>query len=166
MNHKIFVALSTFSQFSQSPLKLLKKSGYSHSINPLGRRLVREEIIEMGQKSEGIIAGDDFSAVAVAVSDDPGSAVEGGDLGWTGPGAFVGEFEAALNSLEIGEISEPFESPFGWHIVEVLERRVHDTTEDIQRQRAMMAIRESKVEEETELWLRQIRDEAFVEYRM
>jgi peptidyl-prolyl cis-trans isomerase SurA len=125
--------------------------------------IAKQKLVEI---REGIIAGDDFSAVAIAVSDDPGSAVEGGDLGWAGPGVFVGEFEATLNSLEIGELSEPFKSPFGWHIVEVLERRVHDTTEDIQRQQAMMAIRESKVAEETELWLRQIRDESFVEYRM
>ena len=115
---------------------------------------------------QGIIDGDDFAAVAKAVSDDPGSAVEGGDLGWTGPGVFVGVFEETLNGLEIGEISEPFQSQFGWHIVEVLERRKHDTTEDVKRQQAMLAIRDSKVAEETELWLRQMRDESFVEYRL
>jgi len=125
--------------------------------------IVEQELIDIRQ---GILDGDDFSAIAKAVSKDPGSAVEGGELGWVGPGVFVGEFEDTLNSLEIGELSEPFKSPFGWHIVEVLERRVHDTTDDIQRQRATMAIRESKVAEETELWLRQIRDESFVEYRM
>ena len=89
-----------------------------------------------------------------------------GDLDWNGPGVFVGVFEETLNNLEIGEISEPFKSEFGWHIVEVLERRVHDTTEDVKRQQAMMAIRDSKVAEETELWLRQMRDESFVEYRL
>ena len=71
-----------------------------------------------------------------------------------------------MDSLEIGEISEPFKSPFGWHILQVVDRRVHDTTEDIRRQQAMMAIRNSKVAEETELWVRQIRDEAFVDYRI
>jgi peptidyl-prolyl cis-trans isomerase SurA len=113
-----------------------------------------------------ILEGGDFEAIAKAVSEDPGSAVEGGDLGWSGPGMFVPEFEETMNSLEIGDISEPFQSPFGWHIMEVTERRVHDTTEDVHRQRAMMAIRNSKVAEETELWVRQIRDEAFVEYRI
>jgi peptidyl-prolyl cis-trans isomerase SurA len=125
--------------------------------------IVEQKLIEI---RAGILNGDDFAAVAKAVSDDPGSAVEGGDLGWAGPGMFVGVFEETLNSLEIGEISEPFQSQFGWHIVEVLERRVHDTTDDVLRQRAMMAIRDSKVAEETELWLRQLRDESFVEYQL
>ena len=125
--------------------------------------IAKQKLTEIRQD---IIDGDDFSAVAKAVSDDPGSAVEGGDLGWTGPGVFVGVFEETLNGLEIGVISEPFKSQFGWHIVEVQDRRVHDTTADVQRQRAMMAIRDSKVAEETELWLRQMRDESFVEYRL
>ncbi len=76
------------------------------------------------------------------------------------------QFEQVVNSLEINEISEPFKSPFGWHIVQLLEKRTHDTTEDVKRQRAMVAIRDGKIAEETELWLRQIRDEAFVEYRL
>lgn len=113
-----------------------------------------------------IINGDDFGAIAKAVSEDPGSAVEGGALGWSGPGTFVPEFEQVLDSLGPNEISEPFRSPFGWHIIELLERRVHDATEDVRQQRAIMAIRESKLAEETELWIRQMRDEAFVEYRL
>ena len=113
-----------------------------------------------------ILAGDDFGAIAKAVSEDPGSAVDGGDLGWAGPNTFVPIFESTMNSLEIDEISEPFESSFGWHILQVLDRRVHDTTEDVRRQNAMLSIRNSKVEEETELWVRQIRDEAFVEIRI
>lgn len=114
----------------------------------------------------GILAGDDFAAVAKAVSDDAGSAVEGGDLGWAGPNTYVGVFEETLTNLKIGEISMPFQSEFGWHIVEVLERRTHDTTDDVRRTQAIVAIRDSKLEEETELWLRQIRDESFVEYRL
>jgi peptidyl-prolyl cis-trans isomerase SurA len=115
---------------------------------------------------DDILAGDDFSAIAKAISEDTGSASEGGDLGWSGPGTFVPEFEAAIAALQPNEISEPFHSPFGWHIVQLQERRVHDATEDVERQRAVMAIRESKMSEETELWLRQMRDEAFVEYRL
>ena len=121
---------------------------------------------ELAQIRQDIIDGDDFAATATAVSADPGSAVEGGDLGWSGPGAFVPEFEVVMEELEIDEISEPFKSPFGWHIIQVRDRRVHDTTDDVAKNRAMMAIRDSKVAEETELWLRQIRDESFVEYRL
>jgi peptidyl-prolyl cis-trans isomerase SurA len=125
--------------------------------------VVRQRLTEI---REGILNGDDFAAIAKAVSDDPGSAVEGGELGWTDPGIYVPEFQEALAALEPNEISEPFKSPFGWHIVEVLDRRVHDATDDVARQRAIMAIRESKMAEESELWLRQMRDEAFVEYRL
>ena len=69
-------------------------------------------------------------------------------------------------SLEIGDLSEPFKSPFGWHIVEVLGRRQHDTTEDVKHQQALMALRMNKLEEESELWVRRLRDEAFVEYML
>ncbi|MBT8423119.1 MAG: peptidylprolyl isomerase, partial [Gammaproteobacteria bacterium] len=74
---------------------------------------------------EQLLAGDDFAAIATAVSEDPGSAVDGGDLGWAGPGTFVPEFESTLAALEINEISEPFKTPFGWHIIQLLDRRVH-----------------------------------------
>lgn len=115
---------------------------------------------------EQILSGDDFAAIASAVSDDPTSAAEGGDLGWNGPDVFVPEFQAVCDSLEIGELSQPVQTQFGWHLIEVLERRTQDTTEEVERQRAAMAIRNSKLEEETELWLRRLRDEAFVEYRL
>jgi peptidyl-prolyl cis-trans isomerase SurA len=115
---------------------------------------------------EQIVEGDDFEAIATVVSEDPGSGANGGDLGWNGPDTFVPEFQAVVISLEIGELSEPFKSPFGWHIVEVLGRRQHDTTEDVQRQQALMALRINKLEEETELWVRRLRDEAFVAYML
>ena len=115
---------------------------------------------------EQIVGGDDFAAVARAVSEDPGSAVNGGDLGWTGPGDFVPEFEAVCDTLNIDEISIPFKSPFGWHVVQLLERRVYDTTDEVQREQAIMAIRTSKLEEESELWARRLRDQAYVEYRL
>ena len=123
----------------------------------------RQKLVEI---REQVVAGDDFAAVAKAISEDPGSAVEGGDLGWQGPGTFVPEFQAVLEELEIDEISMPFKSPFGWHIVQLRERRVYDTTEEVERQQAIMAIRNSKFEEETELWARRLRDQAFVEYRL
>ena len=123
----------------------------------------RQQLIRIRER---ILGGEDFSAVAKAVSQDPQSALEGGELGWNGPGNFVPAFEQVMNNLAIDEISEPFRSPFGWHIMQVLERRVYDATLDRQRQEAIMAIRNSKLGEETELWARRLRDEAFVEYRM
>lgn len=115
---------------------------------------------------ERIIKGEDFAAIAAVTSKDPGSAANGGDLGWAGPGTFVPEFEKHIATLEENEMSEPFKTPYGWHIVQILGRRMHDATDDVRRQRAFAELRETKAEEETELWLRRLRDEAFVDYRM
>ena len=114
---------------------------------------------------ERIEAGEDFGELAKLLSDGPTAPV-GGDLGWSDPGSFVPEFEEVLNDLAIGEISEPFRSPFGWHIVEVLERRVYDNTEDLKRRNCDARIRNSKMEDETQLWMRRLRDEAFVVKRI
>ena len=108
---------------------------------------------------------EDFGAIAKAVSEDPGSASEGGDLGWTGPGTFVPEFEQMINKLEDNEISQPFRTQYGWHIVQVLGHRTQDMSADERRRHAFEQIRASKFDEETELWLRRLRDEAFVDYR-
>jgi peptidyl-prolyl cis-trans isomerase SurA len=110
--------------------------------------------------------GENFTAVASVVSEDPGSAAEGGDLGWAGPGTFVPEFERQLAQLQPDEISQPFRTQFGWHIIQLLGRRQFDTTQDTLRQQAFMRLRESKADEETELWLRRLRDEAYVEYKL
>lgn len=113
-----------------------------------------------------ILKGDDFAAVAKAASEDPSSAKEGGDLGWMSVGAFVPEFQAVCDKLEVNEISEPFKTRFGWHIVQLLGRRMQDTTEENKRQQAAIAIRNSKLGEETEIWMRRLRDQAFVDYRI
>lgn len=113
-----------------------------------------------------ILAGEDFAAVAKAVSDDAQSAVAGGDLGWVGPGNFVPAFEAEMNKLEPNGMSEPFRTQFGWHLLQVLERRVYDATADKQRQEAILAIRNSRLGDEVDIWTRRLRDEAFVEYRL
>jgi peptidyl-prolyl cis-trans isomerase SurA len=110
--------------------------------------------------------GENFAAVASVVSEDPGSAAEGGDLGWAGPGTFVPEFEKQLAQLQPDEISQPFRTQFGWHIIQLLGRRQFDTTNEIIRQHAFASIREAKADEETELWLRRLRDEAYVEYKL
>jgi peptidyl-prolyl cis-trans isomerase SurA len=110
-----------------------------------------------------ILAGEDFGALASVTSEDPSSASRGGDLGWNAPGVFDPEFENVLSSLQQDEISEPFRSQFGWHIVQLLGRRTYDQSDELRRQRVLSALRESKVDEETELWLRRLRDEAYVE---
>jgi peptidyl-prolyl cis-trans isomerase SurA len=110
--------------------------------------------------------GENFSAVASVVSEDPGSASEGGDLGWSNPGTFVPEFEKQLAQLQPDEISQPFRTQFGWHIIQLLGRRQFDTTEEVKHQQAFAHLREAKADEETELWLRRLRDEAYVEYKL
>ncbi|MGB5624246.1 MAG: peptidylprolyl isomerase [Woeseiaceae bacterium] len=113
-----------------------------------------------------IRAGEDFGEQAKLLSDDPGSANLGGDLGWTSPGTFVPEFDAVVDQSEIGVVSEPFRSQFGWHILEVLERRVYDNTEDLKERNCDLRIRNSKMEDETVLWMQRLRDEAFVDTRI
>jgi len=115
---------------------------------------------------ERILKGEDFAGLAKTLSEDPGSGTEGGDLGWTGPGAFVPEFEKVLDSLAENEISQPFRTQFGWHIIQLLGRRQFDNTDELRRQRAFAQLRESKADEETELWLRRLRDEAYVENKI
>ena len=112
-----------------------------------------------------ILAGEDFGALASVTSEDPASASRGGDLGWSSPGTFDPEFETVLATLEPDQISEPFRTRFGWHIIQLLGKRTFDQSEDVRRQRVLTALRESKVDEETELWLRRLRDEAYVEVR-
>ena len=114
---------------------------------------------------ERILKGEDFAAVAQVTSQDPGSGAEGGDLGWAGPGTFAPEFEQAIATLKDNDISEPFHTQFGWHIVQMLGHRRFDNGDEIKRRQAAEAIRASKADEETELWLRRMRDEAYVEYK-
>lgn len=109
--------------------------------------------------------GEGFAKLAEEYSQDPGSRNNGGDLGWRSPGEFVPRFEDVMNSLKINQISEPFRSQFGWHIVQVLDRRQEDATDQLKRSRAEDAIKKRKADEELQLWLRRIRDEAYVEYR-
>jgi peptidyl-prolyl cis-trans isomerase SurA len=118
------------------------------------------------QLRERIIGGEDFAGLARAHSDDTGSALKGGELGWVDPGNTVPEFEEQMNALAVGATSEPFKSPFGWHILQVEERRQQSANEDILRLKAREALQRRKAEEATEEWLRQLRDEAYVEIRL
>jgi peptidyl-prolyl cis-trans isomerase SurA len=124
---------------------------------------VRQKLAKLRERIE---KGEDFAGIASTSSEDPGSAPDGGDLGWSGPGTFVPEFDKAIADLKTNEISEPFKTRYGWHIVQMLGTRTYDSTEDVRRQKAFVAIRESKADEETELWVRALRDEAFVEIKM
>jgi peptidyl-prolyl cis-trans isomerase SurA len=114
---------------------------------------------------ERILKGEDFGAIASVSSADPGSATRGGDLGWTNPGSFVPEFDKQLDALQVNEISQPFKTQFGWHIVQLLGRRTYDASEDVTRNKCVAQLREARADEETEIWLRRLRDEAYVEYR-
>jgi peptidyl-prolyl cis-trans isomerase SurA len=124
---------------------------------------VRQKLAKLRDRIE---KGESFAGIASTASEDPGSAPDGGDLGWSGPGTFVPEFDKAIADLKVNEITEPFKTRYGWHIVQMLGTRTYDSTDDVRRQKAFAAIRESKADEETELWLRRLRDDAFVETKM
>ena len=109
--------------------------------------------------------GADFAELARLYSQD-GSAAKGGDLGWIYPGDTVPEFERVMNRLAIKEVSEPVQSPFGYHLIEVLERRTQDVSDERKQAAAKQALRERKLDEAYQDWLRQIRDRAYVEYRL
>lgn len=117
------------------------------------------------QLRERIENGADFAELARLHSDDL-SASKGGDLGWLSPGDTVPEFERTMDSLRPGELSEPIQSPFGWHLIQVLERRDQDVTQERRRIEARQAIRARKAEEAFDDWVRQMRDRAYVEYRL
>ncbi len=111
------------------------------------------------------LAGENFGDLAREYSEDIGSAQEGGDLGWVMPGQMVPEFEQAMNATAEGEISDPVRSQFGWHIVKVEERRQQDMTQEAIRAQAGNYLHQRKYQEELDAWLRQIRDEAFVDIK-
>jgi peptidyl-prolyl cis-trans isomerase SurA len=113
-----------------------------------------------------LVKGEDFAELAKKYSDDPGSKNSGGDLGFQPPGVFVPEFQVRLDALKPGELSPPFRSKFGWHIASVIERRTRDTTEESKRARARNAVLQRRIAEEYDVWLRRLREDAYVEYRI
>ncbi|MFU2485838.1 peptidylprolyl isomerase [Thauera sp. WH-1] len=114
---------------------------------------------------ERVANGADFGELAKANSADL-SAASGGDLGWLNPGDTVPEFERAMNALQPGEMSPPVRSPFGWHLIQVVERRLQDVTDERKRNAARQALRERKAAEAYEDWLRQLRDSTYVDLRL
>jgi len=125
-----------------------------------------ELLAKLRQIRQRALAGEDFATLAKEFSEDPGSGADGGNLGWVSPGEMVPDFEAAMNQLAVGDISEPVRTRFGWHLIQVQERREHDATEEVLRNRARKTISARKLEPALENWLRQIRDQAFVETRL
>ena len=109
--------------------------------------------------------GGDFAELARLHSDDA-SAARGGDLGWLSPGDTVPDFEKAMDALKLKQVSMPFRSPFGWHIVQVMERREQDMSQDRQKLTARQAIRSRKSDEQWDDWVRQQRDKAYIEYHL
>lgn len=110
--------------------------------------------------------GEDFATLAKEFSEDPGSALNGGELGWSTPDQFVPQFADAMLAADIGEVSAPFESEFGWHILLVQDRREQDMSDEARRNMATDLLFRRRFEEERQEWLKEIRDEAFVELRL
>lgn len=125
-----------------------------------------EARLRLQRLRDRIEGGADFGELARANSEDAASAIEGGDLGWASPGQFDPLFEQEMARLAAGQISPPFESSFGWHIVQVMERRQQDNSLDYERNQAREILLRQKAEEEWELYLRRLRDEAYVDYRI
>jgi len=156
-------------------IKLIDKESRKHIVKQTHARhiLIRSDTItteeqvrkKMAELKKRLDQGEDFSKLAAKYSQDPGSKDKSGDLGWASEGNFVPQFEKVMNSLKNNQISEPFRSQFGWHILQVLERRQQDDTDQLKNNRARQAIQKRKADEELQLWLRRIRDEAYVEYR-
>ena len=120
---------------------------------------------KMDNIKERLDNGEKFEVLARQYSED-GSASNGGDLGWVNPGDTVPQFEKAMNDLKDGQISEPVRSPFGWHIIQVLERRQQDMSKESARLKARQEIRAKKADEAYQDWIRELRDRAYVEYRL
>lgn len=125
-----------------------------------------EETQRLAEKLyERIQAGESFSELAKKYSEDPGSKLNGGDLNWVDPESLVPEFREVMNNAPQGQVTKPFRSPFGWHVLEVLGRRATDSSDKFREQQAAQTLRARKYDEELQAWLRQIRDEAYVEIK-
>jgi len=135
-----------------SPNELLPMAQVANRISNLKKRFDLE-------------GDDNFAQIARTNSDDRTSALQGGDLGWVSEGEMVPEFEEIMTAIDVGMVSPPFESEFGFHILQVTETRNFDGTEAIRRDRGRRAIRQQKLDERRQYWLRRLRDEAYVEHR-
>jgi peptidyl-prolyl cis-trans isomerase SurA len=160
-------------------LKLLERRGLVLSGDPVVQTRARHILVRTNEavseaearrrladlRERIVRGGADFAELARANSDD-GTAARGGDLEWLYPGDVVPEFERAMNALKPGDISQPVQTPFGWHLIQVLERRKADVTEERRRLQARQVLKERKADEAYQEWLRQLRDATYVELRV
>ena len=145
---------------------MVEQSHARHILVALSDLVTEEDAIgRLKQLRQRIESGDDFATIAKTHSDDRGSAVLGGDLGWVSHGQMVPEFEEVMVATDVGQLSAPFRSEFGWHILEVLERRKYDGTDEVLRLQARQSVMDRKREEAFEDWQRRLRDEAYIEIR-
>lgn len=112
-----------------------------------------------------LLDGEDFASLARQFSEDPGSARNGGELNWITPQSLVPEFREVMAGTAIGQLSRPFATQFGWHVLQVLDRRMTDSSQEVREQQALNLLHNKKFEEELQLWLKEIRDEAYVEIK-
>ena len=157
-------------------IQLLEKRGVSQQrqVQSLVRHiLVQPSAIQSPEQTrelahslfDRIVDGEDFAELAREHSEDAGSAMAGGELGWSDGSEYVPEFRAAIANLDVGELGKPFQSEFGWHIAQVVDRRDQDVSDDARRNLAVQVLYERRFGEELQEWLQEIRDEAFVELR-
>jgi len=123
-------------------------------------------LAEIQKIAEEVRNGANFAEMAREHSEDIGSALNGGELGWSLPGRFVPQFESVMNDIPLNAVSEPFRSQFGWHILQVTERRNQDFSDEIKRAQAENILRQRKFDEELQIWLQEIRDKAYVEIKI
>lgn len=122
--------------------------------------------VKLKALKKAVQEGGDFAELAKQHSADIASKLQGGDLGWASPGQFVPAFEETMNALAVGEISEPFQSEFGWHILQVQERREEDMTEQAIRSRARNVLMSRRFEDEVQLWIQEMRDESYIDIKL
>jgi peptidyl-prolyl cis-trans isomerase SurA len=157
--------LSVYGQSTQ--MRTVNQAKVRHILLMPGEQLsnqdARARLTDIRQR---ILAGESFTDLARAYSDDTGSALQGGDLGWLSPGQATPEFERQLPNLQPGQLSQPFQTPFGWHIAEVTERRQHQSADESARTEARSKIQERKIQDSLELLSRRLRDQAYIEKRL
>ncbi|UTW06413.1 peptidylprolyl isomerase [Pseudomonas benzenivorans] len=158
-------------------LKLLEKRGGGAQVRDevnVRHILIKPSEIRSSAESKRLVerlhqriqAGEDFAELAKSFSEDPGSALNGGSLSWIDPSALVPEFREVMANTASGELSKPFKTTYGWHILQVMGRRATDSSEEFREQQALNLLRNRKYDEELQAWLRQIRDEAYVETKL